>query len=93
MHGHGPTPNASIVASYCQPQYHGIVVGRVGSALSPSSPSQSLLAHGINKEGTINTLISQVFEKKYFLMTAMADIFGISSVANSTVSTSSVPSK
>lgn len=66
MHGYGPTPNASIVAGYYQPQYHGIVVGRVGSALSPSSPSQSLLAHGINKEGKINTLISQVFENNIF---------------------------
>jgi hypothetical protein len=68
MHGHGPTPNASIVAGYYQPQYHNdsIVVGKVGSALSPSSPSQSLLAHGINKEGKINTLISKVFENNMF---------------------------
>ena len=66
MHGHGPAPKASIVAgnqngnqnAYTSPA----VVGRVGSALSPSSPSQSLLAHVMKKEGKINTLISHVFE-------------------------------
>ena len=66
MHGHGPAPKASIVAG----NQHA-VVGRVESALSPSSPSQALLAHGINKE-KLNTLISPDLRKQYFLMPAMA---------------------